>query len=87
MLDAVYSIDYGNGWEPEKEAWSEDREPVGSFSFSSLTHWIGGVSKEGRRAVPFHYRKSSTQGTLETVLFLRIEKAAMRKWLLLLGRV
>ena len=28
MLDAVYSIGHGNGWKPEKETWSEDREPV-----------------------------------------------------------
>lgn len=34
-------------------------------------------------AVPFHYRKSSTQGALETVLILRIKKAAMRERLLL----
>jgi len=30
MVDAVYSFGHGNGWEPEKETWSEDREPVGS---------------------------------------------------------
>lgn len=86
MLDAVYSFGHGNGWEPEKEAWSEDREPVGSSPSLLLPYWIGGMSKEGRWAVPFHYRKSSTQGALETVLILRIKKAAMRKWLLLLGR-
>ena len=35
MLDAVYSIGHGNGWKPEKETWSEDREPI-ILPFSSL---------------------------------------------------